>query len=241
MNQPKRHIFYPLAALIMGLAGAGLRWLLYRTALDPRGLLRQGHPLEIAVWLLTAAAFVLAFSAGRGSWKKNRTPDLPRRRIFVGAGDILLGVAVFVSVSMDSIEGFPALMPVRKILGALCLAALTASGLCHIFIKKAPFFCPVIAAVFFLLNTLTSYPAWSRDPQLMDYAFTLGAEICLCLFSYYRAALSLGLPGRKQRLVSGVLGIFLCVAAIPGSDSWIQAAGAIHILCFLFSCDEASL
>lgn len=241
MNQQNRHTLYPLAALAMGLAGAGLRELLYRTALDGKGLLQQGHPLEIAVWLLTAAAFVLAFAAGRGVWKKNRTPDMPRGRIFAGAGDILLGVAVFVSVSTGVQDGFPALIPIRKVLSALCMAALIASGFCHIRGKKIPFFCPTLAAVFFLLNALTSYPVWSRDPQLQDYAFTLGAEICLCLFSYYRAALSLGLPGRKQRFVSGVLGIFLCVSAAVGSDPWIHIAGAVHILTTLLTCDEASL
>ncbi len=240
MNQRKRHI-YPLAALAMGLAGAGLRELLYRTALDGKGMLRQGHPLETAVWLLTAAAFVLAFAAERGSWKKNRTPDLPRGRVFAGVGDVLLGGAVLVSVCAGTLEGFPALMPVRKVLGVLCAALLIVSGLCHILGKKIPFFCPAVAAVFFLLNALTSYPVWSQDPQLQDYAFTLGAEICLCLFSYYRAALSLKLPGRKQRFVSGVLGIFLCVAAIPGGDSWIHIAGAVHILTTLLTCNEVSL
>ncbi len=237
MNHQKRHIFYPLAALAMGLAGAGLRALLYRVALDSRGLLQQGHPLEIAVWLLTAAAFVLAFAASRGSWMGNRTPDVPSRRIFAGIGDILLGVAVLISVSTGGLEGFPALTPVRKILGVVCMASLIASGFCQIFKKSIPFFCPVAAAVFFLLNMLTNYPVWSRDPQLQDYVFTLGAEICLCLFSYYRAALSLGLPGRKQRFVSGVLGIFFCATAIAGSYSWIHAAGAVHILTTLLSDD----
>ena len=241
MNQRKRHIFYPLAALAMGLFGAGLRGLLYRTALDGNGLLRQGHPLETAVWLLTAAVFVLAFAAGRTSWKKNQVPDLPRRRISAGVGDILLGAAVCASVFAGTLEGFPSLMPVRKVLGALCAAALILSGVCHILGKKVPFLCPAAASVFFLLNALTSYPVWSRDPQLQDYAFTLGAEICLCLFSYYRSALSLGLPGRKQRFVSGVLGVFLCAAAVSGSDSWIHIAGAVHILTTLLTCDEASL
>lgn len=241
MNQQNRHTFYPLAALAMGLAGAGLRALLYRTALDDKGLLERNHPLGILLWLLAAAALVLAFAAGRGSWKNNRAPDVPGRRTFAGIGDILLGVAVLVSVSAGGMEGFPALIPLRKVLGVLCMAALIASGLCHILGKNIPFFCPTLAAVFFLLNALTSYPVWSRDPQLQDYAFTLGAEVCLCLFSYYRAALSLGLPGRKQRFVSGVLGIFLCAAAVAGSYSWIHAAGAVHILSTLLTCDEASL
>lgn len=241
MNQRKRHIIFPLAALAIGLAGAGLRGLLYRVALDSSGLLKRSHPLGIAVWLLFAVAVVLAITAGQGQWKHNRTPDRPRRQIFTGIGEILFGAAVYATVRMDTLPGFPALMPMRQIFGAVCMAAMIGAGMCHLFGKQVPFFCPAFAAVFFLLNTLASYPTWSRDPQLMDYAFTLLAEICLCLFSYYCCALSLGLPGRKQRLVVGVLGIFCCVAAIPGHYLLIHIAGIVYILTSLFSNNEVRL
>jgi len=239
MNQRKRHIVYPLAALVLGLAGAALRAVLYRVALDRNGLLSRSHPLTIAVWLLAAAAFILAAAGGMGSWKYNRVPDSDRRRVLAGLSEILLGVAVYATVSMDGLPGFPALLPVRKILGGVCLAVMMWEGVFHLLGKRVPFYCPAAAAVFFLLNTLSSYPAWSRDPQLMDYAFTLGAELCLCFFFYYRAALCLNLPGRKQRLVSGILGIFFCIAAIPGDFSLIHIAGSVCILATLLSGDEA--
>lgn len=239
MNQRKRHIIFPLAALAMGLAGAVLRVLLYRAALDKYGLLVWDHPLVVAVWLLAAAAAVLAFAAGTGSWKYNRAPDSDRRRIFTGLSEILLGAAVCATVFFDVLPGLPALMPVRKILGAVCMAALIHAGIFRLIGKKVPFYCPAAASVFFLLNTLTSYPVWSRDPQLMDYAFTLGAEMCLCFFFYYCAALSLGRPGRKQRLVSGVLGIFFCITALHGDFPLIHIAGAVYILITLLSGDEA--
>lgn len=239
MNQRKRHILYPLAALAMGLAGAVLKVMLYRVALDKNGMLERSHPLSAAVWLLAAAAFILAFFGGKGSWKFNRIPESMCRRVFTGLSEILLGAAVYATVSMDSLPGFPALMTVRKILGAVCMAALINAGMIHLFGKKVPFYCYAAAAVFFLFNTLASYPAWSRDPQLMDYAFTLGAEMSLCFFSYYRAALSLGLPGRKQRFVSGVLGIFFCVTAGYGQYPLIHVAGVVYILATLLSSDEA--
>lgn len=239
MNQRKRHIIYPLAALAMGLAGVVLRVVLYRVALDSSGLLDRSHPLGIAVWLLAAAAIILAFVWGKGSWKFNRVPDSDCRRVFTGLSEIIQGAAVLVTVEMDGLPGFPALLPVQKILGIVCMAAMLWAGVLHLLGKKVPFYCPAAAAVFFLINTLASYPAWSRDPQLMDYAFTLGAEMCLCFFSYYCAALSLGIPGRKQRFVSGVLGIFFCAAAVYGQYPLIHIAGTVYILATLLSSDEA--
>lgn len=241
MNQQKRHMIYPLAALALGITGSGLRAMLYALATDEKGLLRSHHPAGIAAWLLAAAAFILAFAASRGPWKKNRTPDSAGRRISAGLGDLLLGAAVLASLILGMPEGFPALLPVRKALVFLCFAAMAASGVLRILGRKLPFFLPAAASLFFLFNTLTSYPVWSRDPQLMDYAFTLGAELCLCLFSYYQAALTLGLPGRKQRLAAGLLGLFFCCASIPGDFALIHAAGAVHILTILLSARPAEV
>lgn len=238
MNQRKRYLFYPLAALAMGLAGAALRALLYRTAVDGKGLLVQGHPLGIAVWLLAAAVIFLGAAGGRGFWKYNRVPESDRRRVFAGLGEILLGAAVYFTAATDDLEGFPPLMPVRKILSLVCLAALIYAGMLHLFGKKVPFYCHAAAAVFFLINALSCYPVWSRNPQLMDYAFTMGAEAFLGFFSYYCAALSLRLSGRKPRFVSGVLGIFFCAAAIPGDFPLIHIAGTVYILTALLSGDE---
>lgn len=241
MNQQTRRIVYPLAALALGIAGSGLRALLYVLATDENGLLQSRHPAGIAAWILAAAAFILAFAASRGVRKDNRTPDSAGRRIFAGIGDILLGAAVCASLSLETLEGFPVLMPVRTVLGIVCFAAMVCSGLLRILGRKVPALLPAAATLFFLLNPLTSYPVWSRDPQLMDYAFTLGAELCLCLFSYYQAALSLGLPGRKQRLAAGLLGLFFCCAAVPGDFALIHAAGAVHILTVLLSAKPAEV
>lgn len=241
MNQHKRQICFSLAALALGIAGAGLRGALYAFAIDEKGLLIPHHPAAIAVWLLALAGILLTFVAGRGTWKYNRTPDSARRNIFTGLCEILLGAAVYASVSMNTLPGLPVLIPVRKILGAVCMAALINAGMFHLFGKKVPFYCPAVASAFFLINALTCYPAWSRDPQLMDYAFSLGAELCLCLFSYYQAALSLELPGRKQRAVFGILGLFFCCAAIPGDFTLIHAAGAVYLLSVLLTGREERL
>lgn len=241
MNQHKRQIFFSLAALTLGIAEAVLRGALYAFAVDEKGLLIRHHPVEAVAWLLALAGILLAFAAGRGTWKHNRTPEVAQRKIFTGITEILLGAAVYAAVSMETPVGFSALMPVRKILGAVCMAALINAGMFRLFGKKVPFYCPTVVSAFFLINALTCYPAWSRDPQLMDYAFSLGAELCLCFFFYYQAALSLGLPGRKQRTVSGILGLFFCCAAIGGDFSLIHAAGVIYLLFFLLTGREERL
>ena len=48
----------PLLAAGLGIVALGLRWALYAFAADSWGLLPAWHPLEIILWLLSAAVLV---------------------------------------------------------------------------------------------------------------------------------------------------------------------------------------
>ena len=54
----------PVWMLLLGAAALVLRKCLYTTCVDAKGLLLRGHPLELALTVLTGAALILAAGLG---------------------------------------------------------------------------------------------------------------------------------------------------------------------------------
>ena len=54
--------------LVFGFAALALRWSLYATAVDAKGLLLRGHPLGIALAALTGLALTILVLAAGVAW-----------------------------------------------------------------------------------------------------------------------------------------------------------------------------
>ena len=209
--------------LLSGLAALGLREGLYRAAVDSRGLLTPLHPLEIALWALTGLTLLGVLLLIRGG----REPDAFPRSV-AGLGTLVLAAAV-IAAGMNTVQTLPAVGALHRVFSWLAGAGLAGAAYFRWKGKPPVFGCHLAAAAFFAVHGVACYQSWSRDPQMMNYVFSLLGCICLAVFSYQQAAGELGIGSRKMRLFSGWMGIFLCCAAIA-RGGWLYAAGALWML-----------
>ena len=209
--------------LLSGLGALGLREGLYRAAVDSRGLLVPRHPLEIALWALTGLTLLgVLLLIIRG-----QEPDaFPQSA--AGLGSLALAAAV-IAAGVSTAGTLPAVGVLHRVFSWLAGAGLALAAYFRWKGKPPVFGCHLAAAAFFAVHGVACYQSWSRDPQMMNYVFSLLGCICLAMFAYQQAAGELGIGSRKTRLFSGWMGIFLCCAAIP-RGGWLYAAGALWML-----------
>ncbi len=205
----------PVTAAILSLAGFALRTGLYAVAVDVKGLLIPSHPLELALWAVTAigAAAILAplrKLGGPGDYSSNFGPSAA-----AGIGHILLGCCILATVLTRELPG--TLGMVWKALGFLAAPALVWGGICRRQGKKPFFLIHGAACIFLLLQMVGQYPVWSGNPQLQDYVFELLAAVAMTLFLYHCAAFEAGTGSRRMHLAAGLLTVLLSGPALSGT------------------------
>lgn len=225
----------PVLAALLGICAAVLRVLLYLFGTDDKGLLDNGHMLNLLVWALTAfSTAVLCLGVGRlnGSAKyvHNFAPSTPAA---IGAFALAGGIAV----SVVSAPGFfQKLDMLRNLLGLLAIPALVWVGLCRWQGKRPSFLFHAVVCVFLTLYDISHYRMWSSRPQIQDYFFTMAGAVLLSLFAYYQTAFDVGLGKRRMQLGTGLLAAFFCLAALAGGeDILLYLGGAVWALTNLCS------
>lgn len=210
----------PFVVLALGVIGFALRWLLYAVAVDAKNLIPMGHPLEIAIWLVAAAAVVVAVVGV----KKMDEAELSVNPLSIGKlnalGCILLAVGILVTVLGDGIS-LNGLEMVRDVLGVLSVAAMVAAAVSRNRGQEPLFLFHAVVCVFFAVYMVSSYRGWSSNPQLQDYVFTLFACIALMLFAYYQAACAAGCGSRRLLHFAGLMAVFACIVCLSGTDNGI--------------------
>lgn len=230
----KKHavlIFASLPALV-------LRSMLYRFALDEKGLLTPFHPLEICLWVLTAA-YLLAVILYLRKQPEAETV-VPVQNPSAAFGCWVLAAAILIFGNGEERQAFPILVRIHFILMLLSAAALAAAG--YFRLKgKLPFFgCHGIVALFFAAHMVMRYQAWSGHPQMMDYTFSLLGCVAMAIYAYQMAAFEAGIGSLKVLTGAGLLGCFFCFASLPcGEYIPIYAAGAIWMASNLSGLQEA--
>ncbi len=208
----------PLLTVALGSIGLVLRLLLYMVAVDEKNLVRMGHPLEILLWLVTAAAAVLVIAGVRNCAGSRRYSHNfgPSRLGAVGTAALAVGVVVTVLEGGVAPAG---LELVRDLLGVLSGAGLLVAAFSRWQGKKPFFLLYGLVCVFFAIHMVSSYQLWSSNPQIQDYVFTLIACIGLMLFSYQQAAFCAGLGKRRRLLAMGLTSVFSCLVCVSGTEN----------------------
>lgn len=221
----------PMASLAAGLAGCCLRWALYAVAVDEKNLLPMLHPLELALWALTAAAaavIVLRVWKLEGS---NRYVDNFRPSVLgmAGAFAMAAGILATVLTAEVSFEGPMSLL--WRVAGYLSVPGLVLAGVCRLRGKRPLFLCHFVVCVFFALHMVSRYQMWSGNPQLQDYFYCLSSSLLLTLFAYYQAAFDVGAGRRRMQLAIGLLAGVCCMTALPYTQSrLLYLAGGVWTL-----------
>lgn len=209
-----------LSYLTLGLSGIGLalRAWLYGTGLDNKGLLISGHPAQLLVWLLAAAAVaILVLQCRRtqkgGRYSDNFPPSLPA---FIGS--CLAAVGIFFTVLTKLLDRPDLLNVITGMVGVLCFPALIVAGYNRWKGTRPSFLLHVLVCIFFALRLFCQYRVWSSNPQLQNYCFQLLACVCLMLTAYQRAAFDVNMGNRPFFLFLSLASVFFCCLSLPSGE-----------------------
>lgn len=206
----------PILPLSAGILGLLLRFWLYATGIDEKGLLVTGHPLMPISFLLTAAVLAALLLCCRNIPKNSDFPESPVAALGCAAAaiGILLTNTLELIIRQDTIT---IVCFALGIAAAICMLIATA---CHIKGNRPSFIVFGILTVYLMLHPLSQYRLWSADPQLMNYCFHLLASVFLMLTGYHRTALDAGKGNAKWYTFCSQAALFFCCISIHG-DSWL--------------------
>ena len=192
----------------LGVAGVFLRRLLYAVAVDDRGLLVRTHPLEIVLWMLILAAVALTLTA---------KPIVRTPKHWVKSLGCLYAAVGMLFAAQDLTNGFPALLKLLKLAAPLTALLLAVTGI-RMWKGKSPV--PgtwAVVCCVLVLRLVAAYQTWSREPQMMDYLFSLLGSLCLTGYAYHLAAKEAGAAEKSCWLFRlGLLAGFFCLTAGTG-------------------------
>lgn len=226
-----------LTVCLLGGLGCLLRWWLHATALDQRGLLTKGHPLEWLVWGVTAVglAFFALWARGRGG-SEEYADNFPGASYpaAVGSGLFAVGIACTLLLREPLQAGVVGL--IWQMLGWAAILALVAVGLARARGAKPHSLLHGVLCLSLVAYVLDHYQTWCANPQLMDDVFSLLAVVAMLCFSYYLAAAEAGVGKRRMALFTGLLSGYLCLVNLScGEDPYLYLGGGIWALTNLCS------
>ena len=218
----------PVVALL-GLIGLLLRRQLYRTRLEPSGLLAPS-PLE--TWLtvlsvLTVAVIALGSLMGRfSSDRKDIYPASTPAALcnWAAALALLLSGIIF-------LPGQDWFQRILGILGVLAGPALAHSGWKRSRGRRPETLLQILVCLYFLGMLTYEFRLRGHDPQIQDYAFQVLALLSLSMASFLR--LCLDIEPQKQRFLyfcTHCALYFSLVALSAGTEVLLYAAGAAWAL-----------
>lgn len=200
--------YLPALSLTCGLLVLGLRWLLYATGVDDRGLIPRSDPLNILCWLPVAVgSLVLARTVFR---MEDPAPAGEQPSLSAALGCFCAGVGLVFNVLGETGGPKDTLAGICTALGLACAAGMFLAGVRRLTGKPPLFLIHGALALFFALNLADQYRIWSRTPQVQDYVFSLFACVGMMLCAYLRAAHEIG--GRRRGwmfwgLMTGILSL----------------------------------
>lgn len=210
----------PVLVMDLSVLGSFLRRVLYAVAVDGKNLLALGHPLEIALWLVTAAVVILTLQGVRKQSGSGCYADNFGASVWSAFGSAALAVGIIVTVLEDGIA-LSGLEQIRDILGILSGAGMAVVAFCRWKGQKPFFALHAVVSVFFAIHMVTCYRVWSSNPQIQDYVFSLFAWVGLMLFAYQQASFDVDAGKRRTLLGAGLLAAFACFVSLSGTDNWV--------------------
>ena len=207
----------PVLMLILGAAAFALRSALYAVAVDVKGLLLRGHPLEIGLTALTVAAMLLAALV---AWKEEKSgfDAKPLGNCLAALGNAAAGAGILATVLTAESLAAGYLASAWQILGYAAPACLLLAGITRMLGKRPFFLLYVAACLFFLVHIVTRYQLWSANPQMQDYVFALLAAMAQMFFGFYEASQEAGCGNYRMKLGMGLAAIYLCLAELARSS-----------------------
>ena len=220
----------------LGLAALVLRWQLYRTAVDEKGLLVRMHPLGLVLMALTAAVLLMIYVTVRKQEEAAVFTDRSPRSIPAALGHGVMAGMILTTVLAGGPQTSGYLATVWECLGRAAFPCLVLAGTDRRRGRKSFFLLHVVPCLFFMVHIVSHYQSWSGDPQMQDYVFALLGAMALMFFGFYTAAMEAGCGSRRMLLGMGLAAIYLCLAEMAHSaNPLLYLAGMIWVMTDLYS------
>ena len=208
-----------LPRLILLPGGLGLLLRIWLLQADGQGFLMPNPFASTLLILLTLGVLGALFYLSR-YWHEGAkySFNFPASPIAAGGtGLAALSILLYSIISLVSVNDSISLL--AGIVGLAAAGALGFCAWCRYWGKQPNFVFYLIPCVFFVLLLIGQYRSRSTDPQVVDYAYSLLATVCLMLASYYRAAFAAGQGNRGcYGFFALAAGFFCCVSL----TSWLD-------------------
>lgn len=226
-NSVRKYI--PLLFAAFGAAAILLHKLVFSSYLDDRGLVIPWSVPCIALLVLTVVCAVLAAVFGKNA------EEVPQPSILSAVGTVIFACGT-ASLFLEEARGPVALTYLFRALAAISAVCLLAAAVFKFMGRKPPFLLTTAPCALGVVHMMECYQLWSERPQMMEYAFGLGAVLLVMLFTYHYMADNAALKSKFVYIFSGLLGIYFCCGAYAqGEYAWYFAAGAVWLTTELLS------
>jgi hypothetical protein len=215
--------------LAAGLLSLRLHQYMMETCFDDKGLLVAGNLPQTLLWVVAIAfaaglAVMLRTIGGDGSYEDNFPACYLSGGLMIAAGLLMawavpgLALGVPTPMAQGMAMGINVLTDwAAKFLPWLAAASMVVLGGLRM-VGKKPW--PILSGsitLFYMLMLVTNYRLWSADPNLMDYAYQLLAQVLLMLCSFHRTCCDAGIIQRRKLLITG-LSAAVCATASLSMD-----------------------
>ena len=217
----------PWMMLVFGIAALVMRWGLYATAVDAKGLLPRNQPLSLALTVLTIGVLVRIALAVRKQEKSGHHEAYFTADLLSALGHLAAGAGILATVLTDSPGGIGYLAVFWRYLGLAAPVCLLLAGISRMQGKRPFCLLYVVVCLFFVLHIVTRYQLWSGNPQLQDYVFSLLGTMALMFFGFYAASWDAGCGSPRMYLGMGLAAIYLCTAELARTSSPALYLGGI--------------
>ena len=221
MKSPLKTVILKYLTLGAGGLGLILRFALYATGFDGRGLLVAGHWANVGLCVVTALMIPILFFLCRTLDASAEYTDYYPASPVAALGAALAGCGILVT----GISEFSAWTRIDLIASVLAVAAGVSLLILTVFRLRGKKPTPLLHALvclFFAIRMVQRYRFWSADPQLQDYCFCLGAYVALMLASYHHAAFDAGMGSHKGLWFCSLTGTFLgCLSVKSLADTYL--------------------
>lgn len=203
-----------------GIVGLLLRFWLFKTGVDAKGLLVTGHIADILVFILTAIVMLvlLLCSLSLGNTPSYTQMFPPSKIAFFG--NLAAAAGILISAILELSRDFRSLTLFSLIAGLAAAASLVYLAFSRQKKQQPSMLFHCIFTFHLTLHVLAQYPVWSTQVQLQNYFFTLMASVFTLLAAYHRTAIDARSGNRRWYVFTNQAALFFCILCVRG-ESWL--------------------
>ncbi len=208
--------YLPYIGVGAGAAALLVRFWLFMTGVDGKGLIVATHPGNALSYILVALMMGVLFLAVWPLKKVNVAKVTFKPGVPACVGTFAAGIGVLFTTFYELAGKSGFIDTLACILGVVAAVCFVVTGLCRLKGKTPSYYLHSVITLYFMLHLLSQYRHWNIEPQLQNYFPQLLASAFLMITAYQRAALDGGNGRPEGYLFFNYGALFFSCASIVG-------------------------